>query len=140
MHDTQSIQALTREAYAKWVPIIKREPVPMSTDYNEALKEHRFDLLFLDGKLAALIETNSKADHLLIINIAVSPHHQGKGLGRRLMDHAETLASTSGHSGIKLYTNKLFAGNVKFYRQLGYQVEREENFKNGITVYMHKEI
>lgn len=140
LDDTQSIRALTREAYAKWVPVIEREPVPMSIDYNEALKKHRFDLLFLDDKLAALIETSLNDDHLLIINIAVSPNHQGKGLGRKLMDHAETLAKTSGLSEIKLYTNQLFTGNVTFYSQLGYQVEREEEFKGGITVYMHKEI
>lgn len=140
VEDAQSIRALTREAYAKWVAIIGREPVPMAIDYIEALKKHRFDLLFLDQKLAALIETTSDANHLLIINVAVSPQYQGRGLGRRLMDHAESLAATSGYSQIKLYTNKLFAENLAFYDALGYEVEREENFKGGITVYLRKTI
>lgn len=60
--DASAIRDLTREAYAKWVPVIGREPKPMTADYAEALRKHRIDLLYLDGKLAALIETNSEPD------------------------------------------------------------------------------
>jgi hypothetical protein len=34
--DADAIRALTREAYARWVPIIGREPMPMTVDYHEA--------------------------------------------------------------------------------------------------------
>ena len=136
--DVEAIRTLTREAYAKWVPLIGREPLPMSTDYREALKKHRFDLLFLEGKLAALIETISHDDHLLIENVAVSPSHQGGGLGRRLLIHAERLAASLGYNEIKLYTNKLFAENLTFYDRLGYQVESEEDFMGGVCVHMNK--
>ena len=44
--DADAIRSLTRDAYAKWVPIIGREPLPMSANYNEALEKHRFDLFF----------------------------------------------------------------------------------------------
>ena len=54
--DAAAIRALTREAYAKWVPLIGREPRPMTADYAQALKTHRFDLLYAGGRLAALIE------------------------------------------------------------------------------------
>src|SRR5439155_18477340 len=86
--DALAIQELTREAYAKWVPVIGREPMPMTADYMDAVRKHRFDLLYVEGKLAALIETIPKADHLLIENVAVSPPFQGRGLGRKLMAHA----------------------------------------------------
>jgi hypothetical protein len=43
--------------------------------------------------------------------------------------HAEQLAASSGFSEIKLYTNKLFAENVRLYSKLGYGVDREEEFK-----------
>jgi len=43
--DVDAIRTLTREAYAKWVPVIGREPLPMRVDYAAAIKEHRFDLL-----------------------------------------------------------------------------------------------
>ena len=69
--DAGAIRALTRAAYAKWVPVIGREPLPMVADYEAAVGKHRFDLLYVDGVLAALIETVPKDDHLLIENVAV---------------------------------------------------------------------
>jgi len=79
----------------------------MTADYAEGVKRHRIDLLYLHGKLAALIEMISEADHLLFENVAVSPAFQGRGLGRQLMAHAERIAASLGHREIKLYTNKL---------------------------------
>ncbi len=138
--DAEAIRELTRAAYAKWVPLIGREPKPMTADYAEALRNHRFDLLHVDGKLAALIETIKEADHLLIENVAVSPAFQGRGLGRRLMAHAEELAASSGIGEIRLYTNKLFAENVELYLGLGYRVDREEVLPAGIAVHMSKPV
>jgi GNAT superfamily N-acetyltransferase len=136
--DAAAIRELTREAYAKWVPIIGREPKPMTADYAEAVRKHRFDLLYVEGKLAALIETVPEADHLLIENVAVSPVFQGRGFGRTLMARAEKVAASLGLSETRLYTNKLFTENVQIYRKLGYSVDREEEFKGGFTVYMSK--
>lgn len=136
--DVPAIRDLTRAAYAKWVPVIGREPKPMTADYAEAVQHHRFDLLFVASKLAALIETIPQPDHLLIENIAVSPDFQGRGLGRKLLAHAEDLAASMGHDEIKLYTNKLFAANVRLYASLGYVVEREETSRLGVAVHMRK--
>jgi ribosomal protein S18 acetylase RimI-like enzyme len=136
--DTPAIRRLTRSAYAKWVPIVGREPKPMTADYVAAVGKHRFDLLYVEGVLAALIETIPEIDHLLIENVAVSPAFQGRGLGRRLMGHAEQLAASSGLGEIKLYTNKLFAENVELYRRLGYRVDREEVLPVGTVVHMSK--
>ena len=47
--DASAIRELTREAYAKWVPVIGREPKPMMADYAEAVRKHRIDLLYVDG-------------------------------------------------------------------------------------------
>ncbi len=138
--DAAAIQELTRQAYAKWVPVIGREPKPMSADYDEALRTNRFDLLFLDGRLAALIETIAEADALLIENVAVAPAFQGRGLGRKLMAHAERLAASLGYGEIRLYTNKLFAENVSLYRKLGYRIDGEAPFKGGWRVDMSKPV
>jgi ribosomal protein S18 acetylase RimI-like enzyme len=83
----------------------------MTADYEAALRNHRIDLLYLGGTLAALIETIPGADHLLIENVAVSPAFQGRGRGRRLVAHAEELAASEGRAEIRLYTNKRFAEN-----------------------------
>jgi ribosomal protein S18 acetylase RimI-like enzyme len=129
--DAAAIRRLTREAYAKWVPIIGREPKPMGADYEAAIREHRFDLLYVDGVLAALLETVDEGGQLLIENVAVSPRFQRRGLGSKLMAHAEQIAVALGHDRIRLYTNKRFAGNVELYRKLGFNVDGEEDIGGG---------
>lgn len=136
--DAEAIGALTREAYGKWVKVIGREPLPMTVDYSQAVRTHRFDLLHADGALAALIETTPQDDELLIVNVAVRPAFQGRGFGVRLLKLAEDLAAASGLKGTRLYTNKLFAENLRLYAALGYQVEREEALNGGVAVHMSK--
>src|SRR5207245_1625521 len=102
-------------AYAKWVPLIGREPKPMQADYEETVRKHRVDLAYLDGELAALIETIDKPHHLLVENVAVAPAFQGRGLGRMLMAHADRLARGLGYSVVRLYTNKRFTENIELY-------------------------
>jgi len=112
----------------------------MTADYAEAVKKHRFDFLYENGELAALIETVGCSDHLLIENVAVLPSFQGKGYGRMLMAHAEKLAASSNFEQVKLYTNKLFVENVQLYIRLGYRVDREEEVKGGTVVHMSKHV
>jgi ribosomal protein S18 acetylase RimI-like enzyme len=138
--DAAAVRALTREAYAKWVPLIGREPKPMQADYERAVREHRIDLLYCEGEFAALIETIPAADHLLVENVAVSPALQGRGLGRRLMAHAEALATLQGCAEVRLYTNRLFVANIELYWRLGYRIDREEQLSVGVAVHMSKRL
>ncbi len=136
--DAAAVRALTREAYQKWVAVTGREPLPMRVDYVEALAKNRFDLLEEGGALAALIETQLEPDHLLIVNVAVSPAHQKRGHGRHLLAHAEALALAAGYREIRLYTNSLMVENIALYRRLGYRIDREEGEAPRIQVHMSK--
>ncbi|QYA13746.1 GNAT family N-acetyltransferase [Rhizobium sp. AB2/73] len=138
--DVDAIRALTREAYGKWVPLIGREPLPMTADYAEAVRKHRIDLLEANGELLALIEMVPREDHLLIENVAVSPRHQGQGIGKKLLAYAEQVAAELGVSDMRLYTNKRFVENVQRYLRYGYAIDREEPLKDGFLVHMSKRI
>ena len=138
--DAAAIAALTRAAYEKWVPVIGRLPKPMAADYDIAVREHLIELLEEDGVLVGLVECIREPDHLLIENLAVAPAHQGKGHGRRLIAHVEALARELGLSEVRLYTNKLFAENVAFYKKLGYRVDGESAFKGGLIVHMSRRL
>lgn len=138
--DAAAVRALTREAYAKWVAVTGREPLPMRVDYVEALAKHRFDLLEEDGALVALIETERNDDHLLIVNVAVAPSHQKRGLGRRLLAHAETLARQKQLDTVRLYTNALMVENIALYQSLGYRIDHEEPVGTSVQVNMSKAI
>jgi ribosomal protein S18 acetylase RimI-like enzyme len=140
LSDAVLVRALTREAYAKWVPLLGREPTPMIADHEAAVRDHHIDILSLNGQQVALIELIAKPDHLLIENIAVLPTFQGRGLGRKLLAHAERVAIAASHTHIRLYTNKLFADNISLYQKTGYTIDREAPFRDGITVYMSKRV
>ncbi|WP_149541170.1 GNAT family N-acetyltransferase [Siccirubricoccus phaeus] len=139
--DVPAIRALTRAAYAKWVPLIGREPAPMTADYEEAVQAHRIDLLDQEGELLALIETVLREDHLWIENVAVAPARQGKGHGSALLAHAEALARTAGRGETRLLTNAAFTANIALYERLGYAVTTREEFPGrGIAVFMAKRL
>ncbi len=113
----------------------------MTADYDLAVRDHIVDMLTLDGELAALIEMRPEVDHLLIINVAVLPARQGKGYGRALLVHAEERARALGLKVVRLYTNGSFAANVKLYKRMGYQVDREEIHPQlGTAVHMSKRL
>ncbi len=136
--DAGRVRELSRAAYAKWVPVIGREPWPMTADYDVAVREHVIDLLVVDGGVVALMEMIPEEGHLLIENVAVDPGFQGRGYGRRLMDHAEAVAAARAYKMVRLYTNKMFAANVQMYLGLGYAITREEVLPAGTVVHMHK--
>jgi ribosomal protein S18 acetylase RimI-like enzyme len=140
LQDAARIRDLTRAAYAKWVALIGREPLPMQADYDRAVREQAIDLLTAGGALAGLVETILRPDHLWIENVAVAPDRQGRGYGRRLIAHAETRAAAAGRGEIRLQTNAAFAANVALYRKLGYAIDRTEPFRGGTTVFMMKRI
>ena len=139
--DALAVREMTRAAYAKWVPVLGREPRPMTADYDAATCDHLIDVLRVDGEAMALIEMAPKPDHLLIVNVAVAPTYQGKGYGSALMAHAEEVARSLNLSEIRLYTNALFAENLRLYSRLGYRVDREEQHPQfGVAVHMSKRL
>ena len=140
LEDAARIRDLTRAAYAKWVALIGREPLPMQADYERAVAEHTIDLLIVDGALAGLVETILRPDHLWIENVAVAPEQQGRGFGRLLLAHAEQRAIHAGRPEIRLLTNQAFAANLELYARRGYIVNRTEPFRGGTIVHMSKRI
>ena len=79
----------------------------MNADYDLAVRDHMVDLLHLGSERAALIEMRPEVDHLLIVNVAVSPAHQGHGYGRALLGHAEEFAQSLGLEEVRLLPTTL---------------------------------
>jgi len=136
--DVPAISVLVQAAYEKWVPLIGREPMPMQADYEEAVRDHMIDLLFDGDELVGLIETILHPDHLFIENVAVAPARQHRGFGRHLLAHAEGKAREYHLFELRLATNAAFTANVQLYRDIGYRIDREEDFLGGTAVHMHK--
>lgn len=139
--DATTIRDLTRLAYAKWIPLIGREPKPMTVNYDRAVTDHIIDLYEIDGEAVALVEVVPQAQHLLIENIAVRPDQQGRRVGELLLKHAETIARSLHLNELQLYTNAAFISNIEFYAHRGFQEFQREPFPaGGVTVHMKKMI
>lgn len=132
--DAAAVRALVRAAYAKWVPILGREPTPMTADYDQAVRNHIVELLVVDDQLIAVIELVIETDSVLIENVAVRPDQVGRGHGRALMAHATEVARSSGRRRLRLYTNSLMTENIALYRRLCYAIDWEETAANGLRI------
>lgn len=138
--EAEAIHALVRRAYVKYVVHIGAEPLPMRVDYTRAIAEH--EIWAIDGRdgCVALIELKPEPDHLLIVNVAVDPSHQGHGLGRRLLDFAEAEAQRRGFGELRLYTNVMMSENRVLYAARGYRETRQEQKGDLHIVHMTKPV
>lgn len=134
--DADALRDLTRAAYATWADLIGREPKPMAADHAAAIRDHMVHLAWDGAALVGAVEMILREGDLLIENIAVAPAAQRRGLGSRLLAHAETTALAHGRATVRLYTNQRFATNVALYLRRGYRIEREEPFAGGVVVHM----
>ncbi|MBW8723960.1 MAG: GNAT family N-acetyltransferase [Inquilinus limosus] len=109
-------------------------------DYVRALAEH--EIWAIDGihGCIALIELRPEPDHLLIVNVAVDPGHQGRGLGRRLLDFAEREAQRRSLAELRLYTNIRMSENRALYASRGYRETHQEQRGEHTIVHMAKPI
>jgi ribosomal protein S18 acetylase RimI-like enzyme len=128
--DCADVVACVREAYARYVARIGREPAPMTADYA-ALIAGGFVYVLRDpaGQGVRGVLVLMPVDGAMFIeNVAVRPAHQGRGLGRRLLTFAEESAKATGLSEVRLYTNELMTENIVYYGRLGYEeVDRRQD-------------
>jgi ribosomal protein S18 acetylase RimI-like enzyme len=134
--DAPRIAAIARAAYAKYVPRIGREPPPMVADFAAYIARRVSVVIEDDGELRGFMLAWPEEDAYLIDNIAVDPLAQGRGLGRKLIEHAVSEARRRGLSALRLYTNVAMTENLAMYCRIGF-VETHRAVENGLDrVYM----
>ena len=104
--DASAIAAVVDQAYRHYIGRIGKPPGPMLDDYAARVSEGVVWVLEKDTAIAGIIVLLPAPDYLLLDNIAVSPAHQGLGLGRRLLAFAEAEALQRGYREIRLYTHQ----------------------------------
>ena len=124
--DAAAITDLVRDAYGPYTPLIGRTPIPMLVDYATALVEHELWVLDADASLAGVSELVPRPDHLWVENVAIAPARQGRGLGRRLLAHAEDEARRLGYAEVRLLTNERYLDNIAMYTRYGYRETHRE--------------
>lgn len=61
-----------------------------------------------------------------LITLAISPRHQRRGVGRRLLSAGEEWARADGACGVRLVTGQNRVDARKFYAANGYEVRKEQ--------------
>jgi ATP diphosphatase len=112
--DLALVEAISRDAYAPYEPVLGNLPVPATEDYAPRIAAGQVWLSGEDGVL--VLERHP--DHAMIYSVAVRPAAHGKGLGRALLDEAERLAA--GLPELRLYTNALMTKNLAIYAKRGF--------------------
>lgn len=133
-----ALRDLVREAYARWVPEIGREPAPMTDDYAARIAAGQAWVVEDAGRLVAALVLEDTAEGLLLDNIAVAPGAQGRGLGTALMAFAEAEARRRGHGRVWLYTNEKMVSNIALYLRLGFIETHREEQAGFSRVFMEK--
>jgi ribosomal protein S18 acetylase RimI-like enzyme len=129
--DAVALRGIVERAYSVYIDRIGRRPAPMDDDYGQKIGEGSISVAEEDGEVVGLIVLLVERDHLLIENVAVDPAHQGRGVGRALMAHAETYAGRRHISELRLYTNVAMTENLTLYSRLGYR-EDDRRTENGL--------
>lgn len=138
--DLPAIQSVVNDAYGRYIPRMGRPPAPMSADYADLVARGLAWVLTMGNDVAGLIVLRREADGLLVSNVAVASTHQGRGLGRHLLDHAEAHARRNGIDELRLYTHVLMHENLAIYTRLGWQ-EYDRAEQDGYNrVFMRKRL
>ena len=110
----------------------------MDFDYAEQIAANEVWVTEDGGAIQGVILMRWEADHVFIDNVAVDPDRQGAGIGRTLLDHAETRAREEGTDELQLLTHELMAQNRAMYAHLGWE-ETDRRDEHGFSrVYFRK--
>lgn len=138
--DVLAIEIIVQHAYKPYIERIGLKPAPMMDHYAALVAAGMVWVVSVDGTVAGLIVLEDKPDHILLCNVAVAPHYQGQGLGKNLLDHAESYAREKDVQELRLYTNEKMHENLALYARLGW-VEYDRAAQDGFRrVFMRKTI
>ena len=136
--DASGAAACASAAYEHYVARNGLVPVPMRQDYAEVIRDFQVTVVEHDGDIVAVLALDVTDEGFLLDNVAVAPAHQGKGLGRALLEYAESEARRQGFDSIYLYAQEIMTENIALYRRIGY-VEYARRVEFGLPrVYLRK--
>lgn len=136
--DAAAVGRVVDAAYGHHAELIGRTPLPMLADHARAVREEEVWVLEDGGSVVGVIELVRREDHLWVENVAIDPAQQGRGLGRRLLRHAETEARRHGLGEIRLLTNERYAANIAMYLRYSYVETHRKPYEGTDLVYFRK--
>ena len=131
--DAAVMAAIAEAAYSPYVERMGGlRPGPMDTDYVAAVTDTEAWVATDGGAVVGFLLLVADDDALLLENVAVLPSHRGRGVGRSLLQLAESRALALGLPRIRLYTHVTMVENQALYERVGY-VETARTTEHGFT-------
>ncbi|HTV32514.1 MAG TPA: GNAT family N-acetyltransferase [Methylocella sp.] len=100
---------------------VLRKPLGLSFTAEQLREEanQRHLALMVEGSLAGCLLLAPEEGRIVKFRqMAIAPCNRGKGLGKELLLHAETIAMQNGYRGVRLHARESAAG---FYEKMGYR-------------------
>ena len=138
--DVAEITRITAAAYAIYEPRIGKQPAPVLADHAALVAAGEVWVAEAGGRAAGVLVVRPRGSALLLESVAVDPAHQGQGLGRLLIDHAERLAAEARLDAVELYTNAAMTENLTLYPRLGYSETGRRHEDGYDRVYFRKAV
>jgi ribosomal protein S18 acetylase RimI-like enzyme len=138
--DAPRLAELVQAAYGHYVERIGGPPRPMTDDYAYVVRRHDVTVAERDGEIAGLIVLAIGDEGFVVDNVAVDPAHQGTGVGRALLEHAEAAARRAGFDSIHLYTHERMTENLALYERIGYAEYDRRPIGDACLVYLRKRL
>jgi ribosomal protein S18 acetylase RimI-like enzyme len=138
--DAAAVADLVDRAYGHYVARIGGPPGPMRADYRRVISDRAVTVALSHGSVIGVLVLAVTADGFLVENVAVHPNHQGRGLGRALLELAGDEARRAGFDSIYLYTHEKMTENLALYGRLGF-VEFDRRSEGGFSrVFLRKRL
>ena len=110
----------------------------MLDDYATVVEQRQVTVLEFNGTVAGVLVLAITPEGFLLENVAVLPAH--RGIGKTLLQHAESEASRHGYGSLYLYTHEKMTENQRLYAKIGY-VEYDRRVEHGLArVFMRKNL
>jgi ribosomal protein S18 acetylase RimI-like enzyme len=138
--DAPRLTELVQAAYGHYVERLGGPPRPMTDDYAGVVRSHDVTVAERGGEIAGLIVLRVGDEGFLVDNVAVDPAHQGSGVGRALLEHAEAAARRAGFDSIQLYTHEKMTENLALYERIGYVEYDRRLHGDACLVYLRKQL
>ena len=130
--------ALVNASFEKYIPVIGRKPLPMNADHHDLIQNHDTWVLEQESEIIAVLEMVLKDDSLYIDTVAVSNAQQSRGIGKQLLQFAETRARELGRNAMTLFTNERYTVLLEMYARFGYVETHRVPVQGTDAVHMRK--
>ena len=136
--DAPAVSALVNASFEKYIPVIGRKPLPMIADHTDLIVNHDVWVLEQESEIIAVLEMVLKDDSLYIDTVAVSNAQQSRGIGKQLLQFAETRARELGRNAMTLFTNERYTVLLEMYARFGYVETHRVPVQGTDAVHMRK--